>query len=120
MPKNKTLDGPWVRHKYLLKGEMTSLTIAAWTLGFANCRSLYRYLCSHKIKPGADISHIRNPIAGRTNVKKFIVNGELVSMNRAAALLGYSAASGLHHRIRRGSIEPGSDISHLVKMSKVK
>ncbi|EKI3096572.1 hypothetical protein PC510_003851 [Escherichia coli] len=63
MPKNQTLAGPWMRHKYVLKDGITSLTAAS--MAFEICqffekinkiceRFLMNFVCS-----SAKVTHIK-------------------------------------------------------------
>lgn len=99
--------------KYLVNGVFLSPKDAASKLGYANRQGMEGAIKRSGISPGGDISSLINKTPGKTITKSYVVNGEVLSMNKAAISLGYNNGGALYAKLRRLNITPGSDISHL-------
>ncbi|EAQ9984656.1 hypothetical protein EAP48_24800 [Salmonella enterica] len=75
-------------------------------LGYKNSTGLMYRIKSNGIPEGGDISHLHT-----SRSKIFIVNGQEVNIT-AAAVLGYDRYW-LSKKLKRCSVPPGSDISHM-------
>lgn len=99
--------------KYLLNGSLVTIKTAAEIIGYSGPKSLLKAIRAAGLKPGDDISGIKK--SHSRAAKKYIVNGELVSISQASILLGYKARNALVDRL--ANIEQGTDISHMKKGS---
>lgn len=97
---------------FIVNGAEVNLNTASKILGHKG-GALYSMIKLRGINPGSDISHL---IAGKVRKgNMYVVNNELLTVNDAAEVLGYTDASSLRVRIRRRKIKPGGDISDLQK-----
>lgn len=102
-------------NEYLVNGKAMDTKSAAKLLGYSSASTLNRRVNKLGIPPGCDISHLLASESQRSPIE-YVVNGELMSITRAAKTLGYKTNVGLAKKLK--TISPGTDISHMLPTAK--
>ncbi|EAU0368162.1 hypothetical protein CAV59_02875 [Salmonella enterica] len=98
---------------YLYHGERVSLAQAATRLNFSHANSLSAALRRLGVKNGEEISHLTNKHPGKRGGMLFVVDGELLTIRKAAEKLGFRSHQGLRINLAKHKLQEGEDISFL-------